>query len=523
MRSPIITEVVAMNPRNPHVRERPTCSMKSAQVSWRMPVLIIACFLVSACAAEVSPKDAGTGEATKPAWAAATAKSLEWYRSARFGLFLHWGLYSVAAGSWNGRQVSYIGEWIQHSEQIPNEQYQRLAAGFTGLAFDAKAWAVAARRAGMRYVVLTAKHHEGFALWHSQYDNFNVVEATPFGRDVVAELAAACRAEGLRIGLYYSQCVDWHEPHGGNLPKDVKNPTRAKGKGRTWGNDWDFPPGTPHGFDAYLRRKVEPQLTELLTNYGDIALIWFDTPTPGLKQEQAIRLRDLVKRLQPGCLVSGRIGRGCQDFDNLADNEVPKTLRSRLAESCITLNDTWGYKAHDQAWKSPEQVLSILLNCTSRDVNMLLNIGPTAEGRLPALSLDCLEAVGSWMNRHGAAIHGARPAGLGLEPPWGWITLSGNAAHLLIKDTGTTTIDITLPAPIQTVLGITDSANRDVSWRRITTPSGDLLACSVAAEAPGLPRHVILNCSAPPTWSTFEEWPTAPTATPESPPVGPEE
>ena len=185
-----------------------------------------------------------------------STSGLDWFRSAKFGLFIHWGLYSVPAGEWRGKKVSSIGEYLMHAEYIPISEYETIAAQFDPAGFNAREWVGRAEEAGMRYLVFTAKHHDGFAMYRSKVDRFNVVEATPFGRDVVAELAEACRESPVKLGVYYSHCVDWHEPHGGNLPGDLKD------DGIVWGNDWDFPKGTPEGFDLYLRNKVEPQLTE---------------------------------------------------------------------------------------------------------------------------------------------------------------------------------------------------------------------------------------------------------------------
>lgn len=404
-------------------------------------------------------------------WSAATNASLERFAAARFGLFIHWGLYAVAAGSWEGRQVDYIGEWIQHGERIPGRRYRDLGHGFTADRFIARDWVATAMDAGARYLVLTAKHHEGFALWHSRCDPFNAVEGAACRRDLLAELAEACRDAGLPLGLYYSHCVDWSEAHGGNLPCDRKDD-------RTWGNDWDFPRGDAVGFDAYLRRKVEPQLTELLTGYGDIALIWFDTPTAGLRPDQAQRLRDLVKRLQPGCLIGGRIGHGLQDFDGLGDNQVPRTALARPGEACMTLNDTWGYKAHDHAWADPAEVVGLLAACTARNCNLLLNVGPRADGTLPEAATARLAAVGAWLRRHGAAIHGAGAAGLPSDPPWGQVTLNGNALHAIVTDG---TLDaIALP-----------------------TMDGGWLTVQPGRSEDGMPLHAAVPCADPPRFPSI--------------------
>ncbi len=427
------------------------------------------------------------------AWSDATAASLEWFRQARFGLFIHWGLYAVPAGVWQGRQVPYIGEWIQHGECIPAATYAALARGFSGDDFDAMAWAACARRAGMRYLVLTAKHHEGFALWPSASDPFNV-NASACNRDIVGELAQACRATGIRLGLYYSHCVDWHEAHAGNLPDDQKG--IEGGRPRLWGNDWDFPCGTPAGFDAYLRRKVEPQLHELLTSYGDIALIWFDTPTNGLQPEQARRIRYLIKQHQPGCLVGGRIGHGFQDFDCLGDNQVPREALLRPGESCMTLNDTWGYKEHDHSWAAPDEVIRLLAECTAKDCNLLLNVGPTSAGLFPAPAIERLATVGRWMDAHGESIHGCGSAGLPYTPPWGEVTRSGDTLHLLVSDASATSVS--LPHPHCDLSSVQDGTGRDLDVQRVDGASGSWLIVSLPPTSESLIRHVRIICTAPP-------------------------
>jgi alpha-L-fucosidase len=336
-----------------------------------------------------------SGEQTVDRPAAKQTKGLEWYSAAKFGMFIHWGLYAVTEGEWQGKKVPYIGEWIMHQEKIPVAEYSKLAERFNPVHFDAREWVRMAEAAGMRYLVFTAKHHEGFAMFHSKVDPYNVVDATPFKRDVLAELAEACRGTQVKLCIYYSHCVDWNEPHGGNLPNDIKpnydnDPDYIPS---TWGNDWDFAPGTPEGFAEYLERKAKPQLREILTNYGPIGMIWFDTPTKSLSRKQAMEIKALVRELQPDCLVNARIGHGLGDFDVLGDNKMPDKVRPRISEACITLNDTWGYKAHDQNWKSAETVLNMLAEANSKNTNVLLNIGPQPDGRFPAPAIAVLEEL----------------------------------------------------------------------------------------------------------------------------------
>ena len=196
-----------------------------------------------------------------------------WFPEARFGMFIHWGLYSIPGGIWQGREMEYIGEWLQSRFRIPNREYETLASRFNPERFDADAWCRTARDAGMRYLVFSAKHHDGFAMFHSRVDSYNVVDATPFGRDPLQELAASCRKFGLKLGIYYSQDLDWHHPDGGD-----PGPDAPKNHGMSWGNDWDFPEYPVKNFRRYLDGKVIPQLKELLTGYGEISIFWFDCP-----------------------------------------------------------------------------------------------------------------------------------------------------------------------------------------------------------------------------------------------------
>ena len=231
--------------------------------------------------------------------------SRKWFREAKFGMMIHWGLYSLPAGEWKGRRMSDIGEWCQQYFRIPNAEYGRLAGIFDPILFDAEEWVKLAKDAGMNYMVFTSKHHEGFAMYHSKVSEYNIVDATPFGRDVLAELAEACYKHGLKLGLYYSQELDWHEPHGGGVSRGK---TWCGGKAY-WTNNWDFPDDEHKDFSICFRNKIKPQVEEILTKYGDLCLIWFDTPAD-ITPEQSGELYDMVKRYQPQCLVNSRIGNG---------------------------------------------------------------------------------------------------------------------------------------------------------------------------------------------------------------------
>jgi alpha-L-fucosidase len=319
---------------------------------------------------------------------------LSWFRASKYGLFIHWGLYAIPAGEWKGRGVPGIGEWIMNRARIPVGEYEALAAQWNPVSFDAEAWVRLAEDAGMKYIVITSKHHDGFALFGSKASRYNAVDATPFRRDALAELAEACRRHGMRLGFYYSQAQDWHEPNGA-------------------GNTWDFGPDEKKDFDRYLREKAEPQVRELLTGYGPVALVWFDTPRL-MTPERAQRFTDLVRSLQPDTLIDGRLG-AAGDYVSTGDNVVPSDVGDRAWETPATINHTWGYKKDDHDWKSPGEVTFKLVDIVSKGGNYLLNVGPMADGTIPQASQDTLRVVGRWLRVNGEAVYGAGPTPFGDE------------------------------------------------------------------------------------------------------------
>jgi alpha-L-fucosidase len=313
---------------------------------------------------------------------------LDWWREARFGMFIHWGLYALPAGVWKDEEIPGLGEWIMHRARIPVQEYEKLAGQLNPVRFDADAWVRLARDAGMKYLCITSKHHDGFALFGSKASSYNLVDATPFGRDAIKELAEACHRHGLRFCVYYSHAQDWHHPDGA-------------------GNNWDYDEERKD-FARYLRELVIPQVRELLTNYGPLGLIWFDTPRT-ITPEQSKELTDLVHELQPNCLVSSRVGHGYGDYRSMGDNQIPGAVVTGDWETPATLNDTWGFKSYDHNWKSVDTLVYKLVDIVSKGGNYLLNVGPTAEGLIPEPSVERLQAVGEWMKVNGEAVYGSGP------------------------------------------------------------------------------------------------------------------
>jgi alpha-L-fucosidase len=331
---------------------------------------------------------------------AAREKRLEWFRDAKYGLFIHWGLYAVPAGEWKGRRCLGLGEWLMNRCKVPVAEYEALARQFNPIKYNPDEWVQLAQDAGMKYIVITSKHHDGFALFKSAVSRYNVVDATPYKKDILKQLADACAKRGMRLGFYYSQSQDWHEKDGA-------------------GNTWDFGPDQDanqkelKNYDAYLRGKAEPQVKELLTNYGPVALIWFDTPRM-MAGERGQRFVDIVRSTQPATLIDGRLGTE-GDYRSTGDNVIPPEPSPEAWETPATINDTWGFRTDDTNWKSPGQITFKLLDIVSKGGNYLLNVGPTAEGVIPQPSADILRTVGRWLKVNGEAVYGAGMSPFGEE------------------------------------------------------------------------------------------------------------
>ena len=339
---------------------------------------------------------------------------MKWWREARFGMFIHWGLYAVPAGVWKGRDThgdfsAGAGEWIMHDLKIPVGEYAGFANQFDPEQFDADKWVSIARAAGMKYIVMTAKHHEGFAMYPSKVDSFNIHDATRFKRDPIGEMSAACKKAGIKFGVYYSQNLDWRHPGGG-----------------TAGPPWDD--AQKGDLAAYVKNVSAPQVRELLTTYHP-AVLWWDINGPFTPEE----VRELTAAFpeDPGLTSTNRLGGGVPGDTETPEQYVPATgYPGRDWETCMTINNTWGYKSTDTDFKSTETLLRTMIDIASKGGNYLLNVGPTAQGVIPQPEVERLQQMGAWMKSNGESIYGTS-AGLYKRLPFdGRVTHKGNTLYL---------------------------------------------------------------------------------------------
>lgn len=319
---------------------------------------------------------------------------MQWFRDAKFGMFIHWGLYAIPAGKWDGTYAPGAGEWLMNDRHIPVADYEKLAPQFNPTQFDAKEWVRIAIDAGMKYIVITTKHHDGFCLFKSKLTTYTV-EHTPFGRDVMAELSTAAREAGLRIGWYHS-IMDWHHPDA----QRTFHPNYNDGKRKA------------PNFDRYYRDYLKPQVGELLTNYGQIDLMWFDGEwIADWNNEYGKDLYEHCRKLQPKIIVNNRVGPGRHGFEGTTaegafagdydtpEQQVPKEALKRPWESCITMNGTWGFRTDDTNWKLTQQLLKTLQEVNAKGGNLLLNVGPEANGKIPQASVDRLKEMGEHLRK----------------------------------------------------------------------------------------------------------------------------
>ena len=342
------------------------------------------------------------------------AKRGQLFDQGNYAMFIHWGLYSQLGNKVDGETYYGIGEWIMNQRMagIPIAEYKKLANNFNPVDFDARAIAKLARDAGMKYIVITAKHHDGFAMYESQACDFNSVDATPWGKDPMKDLAAACREQGLGFGFYYSHNQDWTFPGGGGGPQ-----VDASGK--------------PATFDDYFEKKCLPQVREITTQYGPIEIVWFDTPGK-MPKHYVEKLVEVVHKNQPGALLSGRAGHELGDYQTLGDMEVPIVNVDGLWESVDTTNDSWAYAWYDENWKSPKQILERLVACVARGGTYMLNIGPRGDGSVSARCATALRHAGDWIARYPQVIYDVQGSPWKHSMPWGDVTQKDNVLFLTV-------------------------------------------------------------------------------------------
>ena len=354
-------------------------------------------------------------------------ETMQWFLDARFGMFIHWGIYAIPAR----------GEWVKQVESIPETAYQPFFETFNPIHYDPYAWAQTARQAGMKYVVMTSKHHDGFCLFDSEYTDYKATN-TPAGRDLVKEYVEAFRSEGLKVGFYYS-LLDWHHPDY-PIAGDRIHPMRNH-------PDFQNHKGNLPRYADYVHNQVE----ELLSNYGKIDIIWFDFSYDQMSGEawKATELVKMVRALQPGILIDNRLGGNLKalqpeiyagDFASPEQIIPPEGVVNEAGEpipweACITLNNHWGYNSRDKDWKSPKTVVRTLVECVSKGGNLLLNVGPTAKGEIPVECVQILGEVGGWMHENGESVYGCGNAGLA-KPEWGRWTRKGNRLYAHVLDRG---------------------------------------------------------------------------------------
>lgn len=340
------------------------------------------------------------------------------WREAKFGLFVHWGVYSLLKA----------GEWVQYGRRIPVKEYEKLAAEFNPVRFSADEWVQLVKDAGMKYLILTSKHHDGFSMFKSNVSPFNIVDATPFGRDVIAELAEACRKGGIKLGFYYSHVREWRHP----MAQSYEMQGRPDRIGN-YGNFWDYPNENRKNLDVYIDEFDIPQLKELLTQYGDVMTIWFDTPS-FIRPDQAERIKAAVYEAQPDCLINSRLSSDVEvDYKSMGDHEIPAAGSEEPWETAASAMIHWGYcePYTPEKW---EDLLMRLIDISSKGGNYLLNVGPRPDGVIPEDVQEQLRKLGAWLKVNGEAIYGTFRSPFQVAPEWGRITRKGNTLYLIVTD-----------------------------------------------------------------------------------------
>jgi alpha-L-fucosidase len=353
---------------------------------------------------------------------------LAWWKEVRFGMFIHWGVYSMYGGIYNGHQQARgDAAWILNRCKIPVAEYRETARQFNPVNYDPEAWVKMAKDAGMKYLIITAKHHDGFALFDSKAGDWDVVDATVYGKDLLKPLAEACKKQGIRLGFYYSQAVDWTNPGGSAARRLMRegwpNPdsTRIDQYTEEHNGHWD-PVQLTATFDEYVDRVAVPQVRELLTNYGKVSVLWWDYGTQMKSAAGAGKLQKLLS-LQPGMITNDRLHPDFYGDTKTPEQAIPDrhAVNGQNWETCMTMNGSWGYKEFDKEWKSSETLIRNLVKIASRGGNYLLNIGPKPDGTFPEECVQRLKEIGQWMKINGEAIYGTQAGPLD-NMEWGECT-----------------------------------------------------------------------------------------------------
>ncbi len=341
---------------------------------------------------------------------------MSWWRQSRFGMMICWGVYAVPAGIYKGKVSPSDTEWIMLRSKIPVAEYKEYAKQFNPVKYDPDSWVRLAKEAGMKYVVIIAKHADGFAIFDTKVSDWNVVDATPYGKDLLKPLAEACRRHGLKLGIYYSQAVDWVHPGGGMF---------------SWAPRWDK--AQEGSMDEYIDKIAVPQVRELLTNYGDVSVLWWDVPE-GMNEQRVNKFHSLTN-LQPGIITNNRLG-GDGDFET-PEQFIPATGLDSDWESCMTINGSWGYRSNDHNWKSTEKLVRNLVDIASKGGNYILDVGPNAEGEIPEPAIERLKGIGEWMKVYSESIYETTASPF-YKLPWGRCTkktfINGATLYLHVFD-----------------------------------------------------------------------------------------
>ena len=389
-----------------------------------------------------------------------------WWQESRFGMFIHWGLYSVLAK----------GEWVMYIDRIPVKEYEKLAETFNPSHFDAEAWVELAKNTGMKYIVFTTKHHDGFSMFKTDVDPYNIVDSTPFQKDIVAELASACEKHGMHLGLYYSHVREWHHPQAQSL--EMISPTTYG----NFGNFWDYPDENKKNLQVYIDEFDKPQLTELLTRYGQIGIIWFDTASL-IRPDQAQELIDHIRSIQPDCLINSRVGNAGFDYYSLGDDQVPDFNKGVDFETPMTICDFWGYNTMPgNRYRDVKEMLHQLIDIVSLGGNYLLNIGPDANGVVPPEAQERLRGIGAWMRINGESIYSTKASPFPAKPSWGRITMKDDALYLHVHQWRDMITLTGLQSKVTDVICITDPG-RKILWKQ--TACGTLGHDRITLELPG--------------------------------------